>query len=502
MVTWTEALGAVLGKLTKIAVKYWHDVTLAIVEPAVGILIVASGHKMGGSPQIHGVHEVPEDYKAPKWFEGMLGDGAKYAVSTLGDVSEDMATGLIGTAETIGAAVSPTVTTIVNRMVSDLRSAMEEGTLDKETEKEVTTMIAATNKRILAEIKKEWKTPPGHPGLVDAAAGIVVATTGAQAVAEGGGAAIDASHPVKQWQARAIASSIVGTLGFAAIAGTIMRMPLEVSLFAGLRYHFQHEFTPYRPPYADRIRIAVREGHLKEMQVDVPDGFEDEMAYLGYGGGYAKELWGAHWILISRGELRSMFHRGIITRKQLLVMLRYHDIHPAWRENWLKLQYDLPGMIRTSWAYEWGIWGRDKLEEMWEKRGLDPEYVKDITEAEIKNTYRDAISRIRSAKITMYRDGWLTERELRAALNGLEIAGGEIEFLVSEAKIRADRERKEELRDIYVTQYRDDIINRDQLEEKLVGLPMRHDVVMLIVKKELTRKGYFEEAEKVVVEAA
>jgi len=95
------------------------------------------------------------------------------------------------------------------------------------------------------------------------------------------------------------------------------------------------------PPISDMIRFAVREVYSPDVRArfgqddDYPEAFTAKAALHGLSEEDAKAYWAAHWELPSTEQGFRMFHRSLIDKPTLELLLRAKDIMPFWRDKGL-----------------------------------------------------------------------------------------------------------------------------------------------------------------------
>ena len=87
-----------------------------------------------------------------------------------------------------------------------------------------------------------------------------------------------------------------------------------------------------------------------------------------------------------------------------------------------------------------------------------------------------------------YIRGWMTVDEFKDELVALGFSLDVIDMRLKKATLRNDRERKDDLKDVYIKSYRNDYITIDELTASLTALGLREDVVGAIIALETVRK--------------
>ena len=233
------------------------------------------------------------------------------------------------------------------------------------------------------------------------------------------------------------------------------------------------ELSKKIPGASDLITFVVRE-------VITPEDFTKYMKYQGFDEMWSKAYWEAHWKLPSFENIREAFWRGIVTEEEFKKYIVWHDYKPEPRpgisksdqEIMLELSYKLPGRIDARWMYEWNVISEEELRQLLKMDGLHPDWIDKVKDAYVKNIFRDELSRIRSAAERLFRDGYISERELREILTKLGYRNEIIEYTVWWAKLERDRETKELLEKIYLEAFEKGKISREELIRYLMDLGM------------------------------
>jgi hypothetical protein len=100
------------------------------------------------------------------------------------------------------------------------------------------------------------------------------------------------------------------------------------------------------PPVQDLITMAVREAFTPNiisqygLEEDFPPEFAREAAKQGVSEDWAKKYWASHWRLPSLTDAFEMFHRRVITRDDLITLMRTQDIMPFWRDKLIDIAFN------------------------------------------------------------------------------------------------------------------------------------------------------------------
>lgn len=122
------------------------------------------------------------------------------------------------------------------------------------------------------------------------------------------------------------------------------------------------------------------------------------------------------------------------------------------------------------------------------KEGMHPEWADAVTDAYIANQLRDEKGRIRTQLISQFRDGYISEGDLRAELEGLSFRPESVDMSVKEARLKRDGDYLDDLVKFYSTQLQKHAIAPATFETKMRDLGIAEEVVQL--KKELITLKY------------
>ena len=253
------------------------------------------------------------------------------------------------------------------------------------------------------------------------------------------------------------------------------------------------------PGIRDLITFVVRE-------VITPDDFYAWAKKQGLSEYWAKNYWEAHWVLPSFENIRDAFWRGIISEEEFKKYIVWHDYKPEPRpgisksdqEIMLELSYDLPGKIDVRWMLRWGIIDRETAKELLKMKGLHPDWIDRVAEAEYLNQLLDERTRVKSEAYASFRDGLMNEDVLREILHNARFLDDEIDYLVNAANLVRERKLKDIVLEVYDDLLEKGYITRDVYVNELVNhgfdsdyVNARADNILLryenITKKQLTR---------------
>lgn len=133
------------------------------------------------------------------------------------------------------------------------------------------------------------------------------------------------------------------------------------------------------PGINDLISMAVREVFSPEIAdrfelfSDLPDEFVVEADKQGLSKEWARRYWGAHWQLPSFGQGAEMFHRKLMPREDLELLVRSLDVSPFWRDKLIGITYNQITRVDIRRIFQLGLIDRHEVKERFEKNGYTSE---------------------------------------------------------------------------------------------------------------------------------
>lgn len=144
------------------------------------------------------------------------------------------------------------------------------------------------------------------------------------------------------------------------------------------------------PSPGDLITIAVREGFSPDIAQtfgqfdDFPEEFAKYAAQQGISEEWAKRFWAAHWSLPSITQAFEMFHRQVISRDELELLLKAQDVMPFWRDRLTAISYNPLTRVDVRRMHKLGIFDDDRVYKSYLDVGYSPEDAGYLTEFTVK----------------------------------------------------------------------------------------------------------------------
>lgn len=205
------------------------------------------------------------------------------------------------------------------------------------------------------------------------------------------------------------------------------------------------------PPYTDLVRLMVRdaadEGIAQRFQLDAEftDKYRGKIPFWVKAQGLPDEvfklIWRAHWNIPSPTQLFEMLRRlrpGHVNPKiatsedDVRVALAQDDVAPFWRDRLQAISYLPLTRVDVRRAYNIGQLKTDDVYHAFRDRGYDDGNAKTLTEF----TRRDRIKVYSNVKwVKLYREGGLSEEQLRQQLGKLGLPAEDVQEIVNEATL-------------------------------------------------------------------
>lgn len=245
--------------------------------------------------------------------------------------------------------------------------------------------------------------------------------------------------------------------------------------FAGRERKDILSLAGYIPTVPDFIRMAVREVFTPDIRArygldeDYPDELTGLAKKAGLNPDYAKDYWAAHWELPSISQGFEMYHRGIISKDEVIDLLRSLDVMPFWRDKILELSESPFTRVDVRRMFQMGVLSFDEVVKAYKDLGYSQEKATKLaqfTQADVMEEERN----LSKTEITvLYREGVITRDEALSFLADLGYPESHIGFILSLEDMRLAGEKFRLIKSAVKRKY-------------VRGLIDRNDVVVLLSK--------------------
>jgi hypothetical protein len=194
------------------------------------------------------------------------------------------------------------------------------------------------------------------------------------------------------------------------------------------------------PNAADIVRFALREVYSPEIAEqygqfqDIPTAAYPDAARAGLSEDMFKKYWAAHWALPSASDGFELLHRGILTEDQLKGLLKANDIMPYWRDQLIKLSWNIPTRVDVRRFWDMRTIDETRLREIYTGLGYHGRDLDDyVLWTKIYTDFPDLLAR--------YKNGWITLEDVKAELIAMGMSAARAETLIQEKIKKAAPER-------------------------------------------------------------
>jgi len=204
-------------------------------------------------------------------------------------------------------------------------------------------------------------------------------------------------------------------------------------------------FTLYYPSPAELIHWTAREVFEPDkvskygLMADADKLRREDFYKAGMDDEQINNHWIAHWEHASWMQVIEMLHRGIITEQDVKDWFPLVEIAPYWAENLIKVAYTWPTRVDVRRWWDMRTISEPRLKELYEGMGYRGENLDDyIRWTKVYTDFPMMIAR--------FKNGWITEDDIRTWLRSLGIPEERIEqFIQEKTKPEAAARLSEEL---------------------------------------------------------
>jgi len=255
-------------------------------------------------------------------------------------------------------------------------------------------------------------------------------------------------------------------------------------------YHNIYKQLAYQiPPVADIITMAVREAFTPAIAQkfgqyeDLPADYVKYVGMKGLSKEWAERYWAAHWNLPSPMQGFDMLHRGIITKDELVMLLRALDVMPFWRDKLVQLAYNVFTRVDVRRMYGAGVLNKDDVYKAYIEQGYDEIKARQLTTFTVVQRL-SSISGFTSGNIvTAYAKGLITQSNAQQLLSGMGLTSEEVTTTIQAANYKRDWELKALQIDSIEHSYKTKQITLDAARSRLNNLNVPSEQITLLTEK-------------------
>jgi len=201
-------------------------------------------------------------------------------------------------------------------------------------------------------------------------------------------------------------------------------------------------------------------------------------------------------VLPAFGNVREAMWRGIISKEEFGKFIVWHDYKPEPRPGialsdkdiMSQLAYELPGRIDARWMLRWGIIDTQRHKELTKMRGIHPDWLDDVSEAEWMNMLIDERTALRTIYVRQFRIGVIDEEELRRKLRACYYSQRECEWIIQRAKVEYELDELEDRLRATKEAFRRDLVSKEEYLQILLKEGIPEERARLIVDAEAYKK--------------
>ena len=203
------------------------------------------------------------------------------------------------------------------------------------------------------------------------------------------------------------------------------------------------------PPINDLVRMAVREAFtpniVSEYQLhsDLPPDFVKWAQTKGLDDFWTKAYWAAHWELPSLTMAFEMYHRGVITQEEIMLLMRTQDIMPYWRDKILEISHTPFTRVDVRRMYAAGILDKGAVFTAYKDIGYDDEKAEKMTDFTVKWTQETEKDLTKGEILDGYKKGIISESDALYLIGRLGYDENECEFYIVRAQYDLEKKTKE-----------------------------------------------------------
>jgi len=155
--------------------------------------------------------------------------------------------------------------------------------------------------------------------------------------------------------------------------------------------------------------------------------------------------WRAHWEHASWMQVVEMLHRGLVTEADVWDWFRLVEIPPFWRQHLIDTAYTWPTRVDVRRWWDMRTISQERLRKLYEGMGYRGENLEDYIRWTM--VYVDF-----PMMMSRFKNGWITENDIREWLRGLDIPEDRIEHFIQEKTKPEEPARVEEGRELTKTE--------------------------------------------------
>ena len=250
--------------------------------------------------------------------------------------------------------------------------------------------------------------------------------------------------------------------------------------------------TEFFPSPGDLITFAVREVYTPEIVQrfgqldDLPPKFMEEAIKVGLPAEQAQNYWASHWLLPSVLQGYEMFHRRVIDRETLNLLLKSLDIMPFWRDALTAISYNPLTRVDVRRMHALGTLNETEVFESYLDGGYSPENAERMTEFTLAYNADETTGLTRSAVIKAFKVDLITKDEMVEYFESFDYSAV-IKFWTDTAVYEKSLKEIEEVKDEFVELYQMGAIDVEELTTNLNNLDLPSFYITKVVTQAVAK---------------
>jgi len=233
--------------------------------------------------------------------------------------------------------------------------------------------------------------------------------------------------------------------------------------------------SEYYPSTSDLVSFAVREAFEPDKNLfihgknAIPEPFSDYGHKIGLKDEWIKRFWHSHWRLLGSEQILDAFHRGFISRDNLIEYLRRLDYTEVDRELILSMSYNLLTRVDVRRVFEQGLMSSKELYDYYGTLGFS-ENDKILMTSLAKQLRFIDTKDLRNLYINEFENGLTSETEVKDNLRATGLDNDEINLFLEYSDKTNELKFIIELKNQITQRFYEGLIDFDELVEQLRGL--------------------------------
>ncbi len=208
-------------------------------------------------------------------------------------------------------------------------------------------------------------------------------------------------------------------------------LPVEKNIFKKAEYYVNNLYVPEIPDTTELINEVVKE-------VLPYSEFEAQMRYKGFSREWSKNIWDAHFIAPSLGQILTSWRRGHIKTEDLDKLEILVDLDPRFKLEWNDMRYVDPSIMAARFMFETNAIDKDGVKDIVKRNGLFPDDIDAMTNYIV--TFQERLWRRRyiMAVATGYRQGVYDAKFLTTKILEAGYTEGVANWMIQTENVRSE----------------------------------------------------------------